>query len=80
MAAVDWTRAHRLAHTLKGTSRTLGAAALGDLAAALEAAAREARPEAVGEALEAIVGEIRRIAVGVERLDEFAEWAGGSAP
>ncbi|MBS0371725.1 MAG: response regulator [Proteobacteria bacterium] len=41
MAASDWGSQIRLAHTLKGVARTLGAYDLGEAAAALEAAAND---------------------------------------
>jgi signal transduction histidine kinase len=40
----DWNTAERLAHTLKGVSATIGAAAVQQLAAGLEAAIKERQP------------------------------------
>ncbi len=67
--AGDWAKATRLAHTLKGTARTLGAVLLGDLAAQLEEAARQGQPQAVAERLDALDGELDRVLAGLVRLD-----------
>lgn len=68
--ANDWPRAVRLAHTLKGTSRTLGVMGLGDLAQVLEAACREGDPTATGPALETLLQEMDRVAQGLASLTD----------
>ena len=68
----DWTTATRLAHSLKGGARTLGAAALGDLAAALEEATRHGQPEAIAQRLASLDGELERVLAGLARLDTTA--------
>ncbi|MBL8481922.1 MAG: Hpt domain-containing protein, partial [Rhodocyclaceae bacterium] len=54
LASSDWPAAVRLAHSLKGVARTLGAFALGDLALAVEQAARASDAEAMAPALAAL--------------------------
>ena len=55
--ADDWPSAERLAHTLKGTAATIGASAVAELAARVEAAirTRAARP-----AIDAVVHDVQR--------------------
>ncbi len=67
--AGDWTTASRLAHSLKGIAKTLGANPLGNLAARLEDAACN-RPEAVTELLNALIGELERVLSGLARIEE----------
>ena len=68
--AGDWAMAARLAHTLKGTARTLGIGPLGDLAAELEEAIRESQSAAIAGHLDALEGELRRVRGGLARLDD----------
>lgn len=69
-AAGDWATATRLAHTLKGVARTLGADRLGDLAERLEDSARQSQAESVAERLAVLGEELRRVREGLARLDE----------
>ncbi|WP_295446824.1 Hpt domain-containing protein [uncultured Thiodictyon sp.] len=71
-ATGDWANAMRLAHNLKGTARTLGAAALGELAAAVEEATRHGQPEPSGERFAALAEELERVLTGLARLDATA--------
>jgi PAS domain S-box-containing protein len=70
--AGDWNASTRLAHTLKGSAKTLGAGALGELAARLEEAIRQSRSEAVAERLEETERELARVLAGLARLDATA--------
>jgi two-component system sensor histidine kinase/response regulator len=62
LAAADWATAERLAHTTKGVSGTIGATAVQDRAASLEAAIRDRRSASeiddLTDALEAPLGEL----------------------
>ena len=69
LAAGDWPTAQRLAHTLKGTARTLGANTLGDLAEALESACKEQDHATVQQRLLALVAELEQIAPGLQALE-----------
>jgi PAS domain S-box-containing protein len=67
--AGDWAEAHRLAHMLKGTARTLGADQLGELAGGLEQAAQSGPPEIAAEWLDLLQEELERLARGLARLE-----------
>jgi PAS domain S-box-containing protein len=58
LAAADQATAIRLAHSLKGVARTLGVVQLGELALALENAARAHDQRMMAAALDAVVGEM----------------------
>lgn len=65
----------RLAHNLKGTARTLGAAVLGELAAGVEQTARDGQPvpqQGRCAALAALEEELERVLTGLGRLDATA--------
>ena len=64
----DWQTAQRLAHSLKGTARTLGVELLGELAAQLEAAVKQAEPGAIPESLAILVTELQKVGVGLDGL------------
>jgi two-component system sensor histidine kinase/response regulator len=70
LSAGDRTTGHRLAHSLKGAARTLGADGLGELAARLEAAVRDAGAGAVAEPLAALAGALERMALVLGALGE----------
>lgn len=66
--AQAWPDALRLAHTLKGVVRTLGANTLGEMAQKLETAIREENVDAV-RAIESVIDqEIGRVMAGLQRL------------
>ena len=71
LAADDWTTAHRLAHTLKGLARTLGANALHQAAQRLEGAAGTRGAELVQPALERLLGELAAIREGLAVLGDM---------
>jgi CheY-like chemotaxis protein len=67
--AADWPTAARLAHTLKGLSRIVGAMALGDIMAKLEQAATAGQATRVAE-IEAEAGaELRVVVAGLAQLN-----------
>ncbi len=68
MNSGDPTTAIRLAHSLKGVSRTLGAFHLGDLAYALETATREADPQTMAQARGLVSDEIARLRESLRAL------------
>jgi PAS domain S-box-containing protein len=72
-AAGDWPTAARLAHSLKGVARTLGAEPLGEHAARAEALARAGRTDVLGGTLGELLGELGRVAAGLESLAEEAD-------
>jgi len=57
----DSATAIRLAHSLKGVARTLGAFSLGDLAYALETATRAGDPQAIAQAGSQVSSEIEKL-------------------
>ena len=63
-----WQTAQRLAHTLKGTARTLGVELLGELAAQLETAVKQAGPGAIPEPLSTLVTELQKVDAVLDRL------------
>ncbi|MBL8472016.1 MAG: response regulator [Rhodocyclaceae bacterium] len=74
----DWPAAVRQAHSLKGVARTLGAFALGDLALAVERAARAEDRVAMASALAALVAHMHNLQRALanlpqERLEESAD-------
>jgi two-component system sensor histidine kinase/response regulator len=66
----DWVAATRLAHTLKSTARTLGADALGNLAAQLEDDAQHGDAEDYANTLKTLDEELSRILSTLARLSE----------
>jgi PAS domain S-box-containing protein len=66
--ADDWGTQVRLAHTLKGTARTLGAFDLGEAAASLEEAAASKDREACGERLGRTLDQLRVVIDGLAAL------------
>jgi HPt (histidine-containing phosphotransfer) domain-containing protein len=69
LLAGQWDTAYRLAHSLKGTSRTLGAVRLGDLAVELERAVEERSPS-LDSRLAAVSQELDRVLHGLECLED----------
>jgi len=69
----DWETMARLAHSLKGVVRALGATVLGDLAAELETAARARVGERIGDLQVEIAQELKRVLSGLVRVDEIRE-------
>jgi CheY-like chemotaxis protein/HPt (histidine-containing phosphotransfer) domain-containing protein len=78
MQANNWPAAIRLAHSLKGVARTLGAFHLGDLALQLEDAARDG-PEQAAKCLTVLSAELAVIAAGLAALDAPGEVDGDNA-
>jgi CheY-like chemotaxis protein len=70
LAGQDLPLAQRLAHSLKGTARTLGANQTGALAAQLEAAVKAGEADTIQTALGSVATELARVGAGLERLDE----------
>ena len=69
LEAGDWSLAERLAHTLKGVAGNIGAGAVQEAAARLEAACRNASPEAVWRPLlDGLAGELQPL------LQALAPW------
>ncbi len=66
----DWNLATRLAHNLKGVSRTLGMARLGNLAEQLEQAAQQGQAKVVTERLGVLEEELCSVLDGLIRLVE----------
>ena len=66
----DWNLAARLAHNLKGVSRTLGMVRLGNLAEQLEQAAHQGQAKVVTERLGVLVEELCSVLDGLIRLVE----------
>jgi CheY-like chemotaxis protein/HPt (histidine-containing phosphotransfer) domain-containing protein len=75
MAEPDWPAAARLAHSIKGVARTLGAFALGEAAMALEEAARH-EPGQVATCLPAVLEQLFTLAGALSRLDSAPAPAG----
>ncbi|WP_374479353.1 response regulator [Zoogloea sp.] len=71
MAAGDWGTQVRLAHTLKGIARTLGAYDLGEAAAALEAAAGNKDGGLTAAHLAQTVERLGQVTEGLERVEEL---------
>ena len=67
----DWTNYAILVHSVKSSSRTIGAEALADLAAGLEKAAKEAREEAVSSGHEPMLARYEATARAI--LDAIPE-------
>ena len=66
----DHTTMIRLAHTVKGSAASIGAQALADLCAALEAACEPGQPgEDVDTRLQPVLAELRRVHDGLTSLD-----------
>jgi CheY-like chemotaxis protein/HPt (histidine-containing phosphotransfer) domain-containing protein len=68
VASGAWADATRMAHSIKGVSRTLGAHNLGELAADLEAASRDQDLAPVEASLARLLAEMARVMVGLERI------------
>ena len=64
----DWGTQVRLAHTLKGTARTLGAFDLGEAAAHLEAAATRHDRDTCRQCLDETLAQLRRVIDGLQGL------------
>ena len=61
----DWVGAIRIAHTLKGSARTIGANLLGDLAQALEEACRAQQTDAIEQLLASLLLELEKVNAGL---------------
>ncbi len=68
----DWPVATRLAHSLKGVARTLGAETLGQAALAVEEACREQDAARVEERLAPLLRELERVSEGLAACPELA--------
>ncbi|MGE5490146.1 MAG: ATP-binding protein [Actinomycetota bacterium] len=79
LGAGDWDTAYRLVHSLKGTSRTLGAVRLGDLAIELERAVED-RSQALDSRLTAVSLELDRVLHGLYDLDALEKPAASPIP
>ena len=80
LAIPDMPVAQRLAHSLKGTARTLGVNDTGEFAARLEAAAKAGETDAtIEDLLTSVVSELARVGAGLKELSD-AEGRTGSAP
>ncbi|MBS0357286.1 MAG: response regulator [Proteobacteria bacterium] len=69
MAANDWGSQIRLAHTLKGIARTLGAYDLGEAAAALEAAATDKDHETTAARFAQTVNRLQHVTGGLQGVE-----------
>ncbi|MGZ8245210.1 ATP-binding protein [Methylomagnum sp.] len=74
----DWDTLTRLAHTLKGTTRTLGINQLGDLADGLEDAARRTQTEGLAARFTALDAEFGRVLAGLAGVDGSENVAPGA--
>ena len=72
-AGQDWQTQMRLAHSLKGVAKTLGAAALAEAAYALELAARDENAEQCAAALPRATNYLNIVADGLSGLDNRLE-------
>lgn len=66
ITAGDWPLATRLAHSLKGVARTLGAMELGQAAFALEEACREQNPASAEEKLGVLSRQLEQVVAGLD--------------
>ena len=66
----DWSTVLRMAHTLKSVARSIGAAALGDMAEQLEHAAASSDHLAARRQEDVLEGELVRIARGLARFGD----------
>ncbi len=66
----DWSTVLRMAHTLKSVARSIGAAALGDMAEQLEQAVEGSDHPAARRQEDVLEGELARIAGGLDRLGD----------
>jgi CheY-like chemotaxis protein len=71
-ASGDWESKTRLAHSLKGVARTLGACDLGEVAAALERAALDHDSSASAALLPAVLEQLRRVTQGLGDIDRMS--------
>lgn len=75
LAAHDWSRLHRMAHSLKSSSATFGATRLSNISAVMESAAkRECVPDDCGSLLEQLI-DAHSVACDILRT-ERARFAG----
>jgi len=65
-AGPDLERILHVAHTLKSSSASIGAARMSTLCGEVESMARDARTERLGERLEALSGEIAKVRRAVQ--------------
>ena len=70
LAVPDMPVAQRLAHSLKGTARMLGASETGEFAARLEAAVKAGETDAFEALLESLVTELARVGAGLKDLGD----------
>jgi len=64
----DWVGAIRIAHTLKGSARTIGANLLGDLAQALEEACRAQKKDVIERLLAGLLLELEKVSAGLAEI------------
>ena len=69
----DWVGAIRIAHTLKGSARTIGANLLGDLAQALEETFRAQKKDSIEQLLASLLLELEKVCAGLVEvgLDQY---------
>jgi len=65
IAQDDWSGAARVAHTLKGSARTIGANQLGSLAQTLEEACLARQPVRVEQLLDGLLHELTKVSAGL---------------
>ena len=73
----DWESSVRLAHTLKGTARLIGASELGAQAETLESALRAGSAARAAALEHRLAAELRRVVAGVAKV---LEWVGPEPP
>jgi PAS domain S-box-containing protein len=76
LQAQDWNGAARLAHSLKGVSRTLGASALAEHTVALEQAIEQRALPAIGDALRRVAQTLQTVGHGLAQIEAQALNAG----
>ena len=67
----DWKAAARHAHTLKSSSRMIGAAVLGELASALEESCFAQRATEIDERLDQLLTALATVRIGLDAVDAF---------
>ena len=70
LASGDWSGAARLAHSMKGVSRMLGARELGELALRIEQATQAHDEDAIAGQLRTLLDELARVCRGIDAMAE----------
>lgn len=68
LASGDWACVTRLAHSMKGTCRTLGARDLGELALLIEQAAKAQDADTIERRLPALLDELTQVCRGIDAM------------